>query len=148
MPFVAVHFVTLDRQDGSSRAGAEISHAFSTGQNDLRFDAHAQYLDPDYAIGGYAVVAGGRDTALAHAASYLGNVEAGAMFLLGDNEERRFAAHIGAALPTYWTIRHNAVDAKPTGFSPRQTDIPQDLPGAGIRGGITWQGREGRTFSQ
>jgi hypothetical protein len=148
MPFVTAHFVTLDRQDGGSRAGAEISHTFGLSHAELRFDAHALYVDPDSGIGGYVTAPGGYGSTTSQGRDYFGNVEAGAMVVAADNEERRFTFHAGVAMPTHWSARDN-VGVALTSFSARLTDLPLDqLSATTLRAGLSWQGRDGSTFAQ
>jgi hypothetical protein len=52
-------FVTLDRQDPVSRGGVELSYFVPNTASDasatlMRFEGHAQYVDRDSGIGGYA----------------------------------------------------------------------------------------------
>jgi hypothetical protein len=51
-------FTSLDRVDGASRAGAELTHMnLEGGGGELfRLEAYGQYVDPRYGVGGYASV--------------------------------------------------------------------------------------------
>ncbi len=149
MPFDLAHFLTLDRQDGSSRAGAEVSHTFDTNRADLRYDAHGQYYDDDVGVGGYITVAGGIGATQTGERHFIGNTEAGAMFAASDENEQTIAFHIGALIPTSYafTSNNNKVLAP---FDARITDASLTSAGRtwGVRAGISAMRRVGRTFSQ
>lgn len=149
MPFVLAHFLTLDRQDGSSRAGAEVSHTFDTSRADLRTDAHGQYFDDDAGVGGYVTVAGRLGSTQTPARNFVGNTEAGAMFAATDENDQTIAFHIGALIPTSYSFTTNAASSS-SNFDPRLTDASQTTGRRawGARAGISAMRRVGRTFSQ
>src|SRR5689334_17231486 len=106
MPFDAAHFVTIDRQDETSRVGVEGSKLLlSSGQTtQLRFDVHGQWLDPGSGAGVYLSApvsyasAGdsesGRQTAL-------GDIELGGTYLPRVMESNvAIVVHAGLTLPT------------------------------------------------
>ena len=146
MPFDLAHFVTLDRQDGSSRAGAEISRDFDTSKPELRLDGHVQMLVER--VGGYATVPAGIGSTATNSATYLGLVEAGAMAMPVDDEDRKLVLHAGVALPTSYTFRRYT-GVTITSFQPRLVDYPQaaEHPTTG-RIGIAMQRFEGSMFAQ
>ena len=149
MPLPLTHFITLDRQDGSSRAGAEVSHIFDTARSDFRYDAHGQYYDDDLGVGGYVTVAGRLGSTPTSERNFIGNTEAGAIFAATDENEQTIAFHIGALLPTdYAFTETNGTGTAP--FDPRLTDGSQTLGARrwGARAGLHAMRRIGQTFSQ
>lgn len=149
MPLTLAHFITLDRQDAGSRAGAEISHLFRGSSTNLRYDTHAQYYDDDLGVGGYISVPGllGSESQLGR--DLVGNTEVGAMFAATDENEQTVAFHIGAVVPTAYTFRRNT-DQTFVATEPRLTDASQTAfdPAYGVQAGIHAMRRIGRTFSQ
>ena len=149
MPFQLAHFITLDRQDGGSRAGAEVSHVFDTSRADLRTDAHGQYFDDDVGVGGYLTVAGRLGSTTTGQRNFIGNTEAGVMFAASDENDQTIALHIGALLPTSYAFTSNK-SAPASAFDPRLTDASQTTGGRawGARAGVSFMRRVGQTFSQ
>jgi hypothetical protein len=148
MPFALAHFLTLDRQDGSSRAGAEVSHTFDTSRADLRTDAHGQYYDDDLGFGGYVTVAGRIGSTETGARHFLGNTEVGMMTSASDENEQTIAFHVGALVPTSYTFTSNTSGSAAT-FDPRLTDASQTTGNRawGVRAGLSAMRRVGRTCS-
>ncbi len=149
MPFQLAHFLTLDRQDGSSRAGAEVAHTFDTSRAELRPDAHAQYFDDDVGIGGYVTVAGRLGSTETHERHFIGNTEAGVMFAASDENDQTVAFHIGALIPTSYAFTTNNTSTFAP-FDPRVTDasLTSGVRLWGARAGLSFMRRVGRTFSQ
>ncbi|HSN28281.1 MAG TPA: hypothetical protein VLT45_18475 [Kofleriaceae bacterium] len=149
MPLYLAHFLTLDRQDGSSRAGAEVSHTFDTSRADLRTDAHGQYYDEDLGVGGYVSVAGRLGSTETGARNFIGNTEAGLMTAASDENNQTVALHIGALIPTTYAFTTNA-KATSAPFDARLTDASQSYGARayGVRAGLSFMRRDGRTFSQ
>ena len=149
MPLTLAHFITLDRQDAGSRAGAEISHLFRGSTTNLRYDAHAQYYDDDLGVGGYISVPGLLGSSSQLGRDLVGNTEVGALFAATDENEQTVSFHIGAVVPTAYTFRHNA-DQTFVPIESRLTDASQTAfdPAYGAQAGLHAMRRIGRTFSQ
>ena len=149
MPLPLAHFITLDRQDGSSRAGAEISHLFRDASTNLRYEGHAQYYDDDLGFGGYVSLPGLLGSTAQTGRDLIGNAEAGLMTAATDENEQTISAHIGALIPTSYTFRRNTTQTLVPAES-RLTDASQTAfdSGYGVRVGIHAMRRIGRTFSQ
>jgi hypothetical protein len=100
------HFVTMDRQDASSRAGVEVSKLFypdsttTNGLSGLRFDIHGQYITPN-AIGIYLTAPIGHISGTGDSETALGDVEVGGVFIpqLADSN-MKLVIHAGLTLPT------------------------------------------------
>jgi hypothetical protein len=147
MPLDVAHFVTLDRQDDSSRAGAEVSKLLlSEGPSDsFRFDAHAQWLVPDRDIGAYVAV----PVSYRHdvqSTSALGDIELGGM-LIGQLGGRSVVVlHAGITLPTQ-SASDDAQQASRETSGARQTDLYLTIPGGlSLRAGVSPIIRDGRVF--
>lgn len=149
MPLDLAHFLTLDRQDGSSRAGVEVSHTFDTNRADLRYDAHGQYYDDDAGFGGYVTVAGRLGSTETGARHFIGNTEVGLMTAASDENNQTISLHVGALIPTSYTFTSNASSSQAT-FDPRVTDasLTTGKRAWGGRAGLSFMRRVGSTFSQ
>ncbi|MBV8759120.1 MAG: hypothetical protein JO257_17660 [Deltaproteobacteria bacterium] len=149
MPLYLAHFITLDREDGGSRAGAEISHVFRGASTNLRYEGHASYYDDDLGAGFYVSLPGLLGTKAQQGRDLIGNAAAGAMFAASDEDGQTIAFHIGAMLPTSYTFRTNN-GATIIPFESRVTDASQTGydTAYGAQAGISAMRRIGRTFSQ
>ncbi len=148
------HFVTLDRQDASSRAGLEVSKLFydgaqTSGANDisgLRFDLHGQYLTPN-AMGVYVTVPMGHVSGGGQSYSSVGDLEVGGIFipqLTASNV--KLVLHGGITLPTQSKDQTNALATAFTVY-PRLTDIYLAVPeGLSLRLGVSPIVKSGQVF--
>lgn len=147
------HFVTLDRQDASSRAGLELSKLFyNTGSgvaNDLsglRFDLHGQYVTPN-AIGVYLSVPIGYASGGGQSHTSIGDVEVGGIFVPQlTSSNVKLVLHGGVTLPTQSNDQNPAITSLLT-FWPRVTDFYQVVPeGFSLRVGMSPIIRSGQVF--
>lgn len=143
------HFVTLDRQDESSRAGVEASKLFFPSRTGtlLRFDVHGQWVDPGRGAGAYASAPVMFASDDGETQTALGDVELGGIFI-PRFEESNFTliVHGGVTLPT-----------QDESSSPRALDVAQarltDLfdgepEGVTVRLGVSPLTRRGRWFTR
>ena len=157
-------FVTMDRFDGSSRVGGEVSYIFpdhTTGDvTALRFDLHGQYVDPASGLGGYvqmpfshiSVSSGG----MSDSASGVGDAEAGVIFVPRlASPNTALVLHAGITLPTASKQDVNnpssidGVIANLVGVGARFNDLWDILPGAfSIRLGASGLVRNGQMFAR
>ena len=98
------HFVTIDRQDDSSRAGAELSYLFLNGNNSttaMRFDVHGQYVSAMTGLGGYVSAPFGYISGGNQSDQALGDIEVGAIYALRmADPDKKLILHGGITLPT------------------------------------------------
>lgn len=136
-PLRAPGFVTLDRGDGTSREGAELSYLVLDGDADgtaIRFDVHGQFVDAGTGFGGYAYlpmsfvfVSGSDDSNFE-----LAGAEVGGLLAKRLSPEMGIVARLGVVLPTanddFTAVIQNAV----TSYA-RATDIANAIPETTIR---------------
>lgn len=151
MPFVAAHFVTLDRQDDSSRAGIEASRVFfqPSGPGEsyaLRFDAHGQWFDPDHGAGAYVTIpVAYRD---ATATTAVGDAEAGGMLVEHLGGRNVVVLHAGITLPTQ-SASSDARQASEDAAYARISDYYLTIPGGlSLRVGVSPIIRDGIVFAR
>jgi hypothetical protein len=141
VPADAAHapaFVTIDRFDGSSRVGGELSYNFADHANGadvtaVRIDVHGQYVDPGTGLGGYlqmpfgyaSVTSGGQNISL----KPVGDLEVGGLFVpCVATPIAAFVLHAGVTLPTASSASDEfAANEIVTGA--RFTDLFDILPG-------------------
>jgi len=151
------HFITMDRQDGSSFAGIELSKLFydsklTTGGDlsGMRFDLHAQYVTPN-AIGLYLTAPIGHVSAsgagMSESYTSLGDIEVGGIFipqLTASNV--KLVLHAGVTLPTQDKDTNKAQTTLFTVF-PRITDFYLAVPeGLSVRAGVSPMITSGQLF--
>jgi hypothetical protein len=149
-PIRAPGFVTLDRGDGTSRAGGEISYLVLGDNADgtaLRFDVHGQYVDARSGIGGYAhlpmsFLSGDSDSNFE-----LSGAEIGGLFAKRMSPEMGIVVRGGVVLPTanedFDSLLQNAI----TGYA-RPTDIVNATPNTVVRLGVSPVFRSGQLFGR
>jgi hypothetical protein len=148
------HFVTIDRQDDSSRAGADVSKVFyptNTGivGSDIigvRVDLHAQYVTPN-AVGAYVSMPIGYVSGNDVSHTAVSDAEAGAIFIPQlAASHLKLVLHAGLALPTLSKDADAAATSRLTVW-PRITDYYQTIPeGLTLRFGCSPIVRDGRLF--
>jgi hypothetical protein len=145
------HFVTLDRQDDSSRAGVEVSKVFYDGNNNgdlsgMRFDLHGQYVTPN-AIGVYLSVPIGYASAGNESHGALGDVEVGGIFIPQlSSSDFKLVLHGGITLPTQ-SKDMNPFTTSALTVWPRITDFYQIVPeGFSLRLGVSPLIKSGQVF--
>ena len=146
------HFVTIDRQDDSSRAGAELSYLILAGNNSgtaMRFDVHGQYVDPTSGIGGYVSVPFGYISGGNQSDQALGDIEAGAIYAVRmANPNTKLILHGGITLHH----RESSVNSAEIGavtFSSRLSDFYQVIPeGTSLRLGVSPIIHQGQLFAR
>jgi hypothetical protein len=156
-PAVAVadspdHFVTLDRQDDSSRAGIEFSKLFlpdninTNGVSGLRFDLHGQYMTPN-AFGVYLTAPIGYISGNNTSATALGDLEVGGIFIPQLSQSNlKLVIHAGLALPTQSSDADKEAASALTATA-RLTDFYLAVPeGMSLRAGISPIFRSGQVF--
>jgi len=146
------HFVTIDRQDDSSRAGAELSYLFLNGNNSgtaLRFDVHGQYVSAMTGLGGYISAPFGYVSGGGQSDEALGDIEVGAIYALRmADPDKKLILHGGITLPTEKSSLTSAEIGAAT-FSPRLADFYQAIPeGTSLRLGISPTVRSGQLFAR
>ena len=146
------HFVTIDRQDDSSRAGAELSYLFLAGNGDttaMRFDVHGQYVDPANGIGGYVSVPVGYASGGGDSDQALGDVEVGAIYAVRlANPNTKLILHGGLTLPTEKSSLTSA-EIGALAFSSRLADFYQVIPeGTSLRLGVSPIIHQGQLFAR
>ncbi|HEX4452944.1 MAG TPA: hypothetical protein VH143_18850, partial [Kofleriaceae bacterium] len=151
-------FVTLDRQDPVSRGGVELSYfvpntASGASATLMRFEGHAQYVDRDSGIGGYAQLpisylseTAGTDS---DSETGIGDLEVGALYL---RDFSRFGVivvgHGGVSLPTGSTS-DQAHFANFAASVSRLPDLYLSLPrSTAIRLGVSPLWQSGRVFAR
>lgn len=152
------HFVTMDRQDSSSRAGFEVSKLFydngsgigGANISGLRFDLHGQYVTPN-AIGVYLTAPIGHVSADAGGTSQsytaLGDLEVGGIFIPQlTSSNVKLVLHGGVTLPTQSKDQNNQAASALTGYA-RLTDLYLAVPeGFSLRLGVSPIIKSGQVF--
>jgi hypothetical protein len=144
------HFVTMDRQDDSSRAGLEVSKIFYDGNNNdlsgMRFDLHGQYMTPN-AVGVYATVPIGYASANNDSHTALGDIEVGAIFVPQLSASNvKLVLHGGITLPTQ-SKDTNPEETSIVTLWPRVTDFYLAVPeGFSLRLGVSPIIKSGQVF--
>jgi hypothetical protein len=144
------HFVTLDRQDDSSRLGGELSYLFlpnnNGGATSMRFDLHGQYVTPT-GVGGYisipfAYLSGGNQSDQA-----VGDLDVGAIYAVRlANPNTKLFLHGGLTLPT---MKNSVTSAEIDGVASgaRLSDVYLAVPeGTSLRLAISPTMRSGQLF--
>jgi hypothetical protein len=144
------HFVTIDRQDDSSRVGAELSYQFLPKGSDgtaMRFDVHGQFVDPMSGLGGYVSVPFGYVSGGGQSDEALGDIEAGAIFAVRTaNPNSKIILHGGLTLPTEKSSAISQEVGLVT-FASRLSDFYQIIPeGTSLRLGVSPMTRSGQLF--
>lgn len=98
-------FTSLDRTDGASRAGAEITHMnLEGGGGELfRLEAYGQYVDPRYGVGAYASLPAAFATGIKgdETSFELASIELGGIYAVGFGRPGSgIVVRAGIALPT------------------------------------------------
>ena len=98
-------FVNIHRFDGSSKAGGEMTYLdFDGGSQEstlLRFDVHAQYVDPEVGAGGYVQLPIGYVSNDMDSDTALGNLEIGGIYIPRlQSQTMTLVLHGGVTLPT------------------------------------------------
>jgi hypothetical protein len=151
-------FVVMDRMDGTSKAGLDVSYLFpnNTGNNSitaLRFDAHGEYVLPT-GIGGYVQL----PITYVHASSTgnpstsstgIGDLELGILYATKASSSGLSGVfHAGLTVPTGSTGLDSAV-ANLVGAFMRLTDFYQSIPqGTSIRLAASPLLRSGQVFAR
>jgi len=148
------HFVTMDRQDGSSRAGVEVSKLFydsgngigTTDISGLRFDLHGQYVTPN-AIGVYVNVPIGHASGGGQSYTSFGDMEVGGIFIPQlTSSNVKLVLHGGITLPTQSKDQNNETASALTLY-PRITDLYLVVPeGLSLRLGVSPIIKSGQVF--
>jgi hypothetical protein len=144
-------FLGLDRQDGQSRVGGDVSYiALEDGLDGtaLRFDLHGQYVLPS-GVGFYGAfpityISGDDDSATG-----IADLEVGAIYIPRlDNPQFSIPLHVGVTLPTASDELEDFV-ANVVGASARITDLVQIVPeGFSLRVGASPTFRSGQFFGK
>lgn len=146
------HFVTMDRQDDSSRAGLEVSKLFypdngiANGISGLRFDLHGQYMTPN-AIGVYMTAPIGHVSGNNESYTSLGDLEVGGIFIPQlSSSNMKLVLHAGITLPTQSKDTNNLLASAFT-MPARLTDYYLLVPeGFSLRAGISPIIKSGQVF--
>jgi hypothetical protein len=157
VPVDAAHspgFVTMDRMDGTSRAGGEVSYMFPdhNGSNDvtaMRFEGHVQYVSPS-GLGFYAQVPLAYVSEGNQSDTPLGDLEVGGVFVPPQLVKPNGAVvlRLGVTLPTGG---NSAIDAATSDIvsATRINDVYDLLPeGVSIRAGMSYLYRSGNVFGR
>jgi hypothetical protein len=148
-------FITLDRQDGSSFGGGELSYFFLDADNAtaLRFDLHGQYVDPASGFGGYLAVPIGHfsvdDPLFDIDATGVGNISLGGIYV-PRMRSRDFGmiVHAGLTAPTASDNAEDSLAVLATG-SARLADYYLGIPeGVVMRFGVSPLFRSGQVFAR
>jgi hypothetical protein len=149
-------FVILDRQDGTSRAGVDVTYLslniLGSGQNgnptltSFMIEPHAQYVDPGTGAGGYAQLPISRISGNGTQINATGDVEVGALYAPHFAPEYTAVIHAGIALPTAPTD-DNGVLTNVFAFPARVQDFVLAIPsGTSIRVGASPLLRAGSVY--
>lgn len=152
-------FVTMDRFDGSSRFGGELSYVFPDhvpgSITALRFDVHGQYVDPVSGFGGYAAMPFSHvsvsDMGMSQSGTGIGDAEAGVLYVPHlASPDTAVVLHAGITLPTGSSgTSSNDYAANLLGVSSRFNDLWQIIPeGFSIRLGASGLYRSGQMFAR
>jgi hypothetical protein len=143
-------FTTIDRQDETSRAGAEISLPSIPGNADghfTRLDGHGQYVDPESRFGGYVDMAIARFQGT-NSVTGIGGLEAGVIYAPSTGPGSEVVLHAGIVLPTA-SASNEALGANLGGVLARLTDYYQIIPDAvSLRLGVSPVLRSGNVFAR
>ena len=151
--------VTLDRQDGASKLGAELAYPLlHTGKSAIyRLELHGQYVGPG-GLGVYGQVpfailrVDGSAGVAAETSSGVGNLELGGIYAIRDvgSKEGALVAHFGIMLPTANGLPvSGGTVANFGGAATRWTDLSAAAPrGLLLRGGISGLYRSGHLFGR
>jgi hypothetical protein len=154
-------FVTLDRVDGTSRAGADISYAyFDTSLNGgeslipLRLNPYGQYIDPASGFGGYAQIPISYVTTSESSTSVtgIGDLEVGGIYIPKlASPNTAVVVHAGLTLPTGSTalVTESGSSANTICSVARVDDLYLGVPrGVSLRIGVSPILRSGRVFAR
>lgn len=144
-------FATLDRQDATSRAGAELSYLKTkSGVNAtvFRADIYGQYVDTDSGFGGYAQLPLSFADASSKSIFGIGGLELGGIFTTRFADNARLVLHAGVVLPTA-SADQDAAAANIITLLARPTDFYLALPDAwSVRTGGAIVLRSGQLFAR
>lgn len=104
-------FATLDRQDGSSRVGGELSYLKTKSTVDataLRFNIYGQYTDTATGLGGYAQLPLAYVDSNNTSATGIGGAELGGIYTARTGDDMRLVLHAGVVLPTASSDENNS----------------------------------------
>jgi hypothetical protein len=142
-------FVVLDHQSQVSEGGVEISDIVESNNfHALRFEPHAQYIDPASGLGGYAQLPAGwawGDCMFCASESAVGDLDLGALYARDVKQGLAIVAHAGIALPT------SSFDqfVLPSVTASRIEDLALEIPhGTTLRFGASPILRMGRVFGR
>lgn len=157
-PLTAPAFSTIDRPDGTSRAGLEFSYLFLDDELDIdpmsfRIDLHGQYVSKALGVGGYISVPisyGSVDLPVIddEATTTLGNIEVGGMYVRQLGPKLGIVVRGGLMLPTAGDEAEEASTNFVAGFS-RITDYPMVIPqGTTLRLAVSPMFRSGNVYGR
>ncbi len=163
-PGPAPAFVTLDRGDSTSRVGIEASYEIpntsgvTDGASDtvLRFEAHGQYVDPEFHVGGYAMIPitylNTSDQGQSQSATGVGDAEIGALYVphipVDPGDNFALVLRAGITVPT-GTTSDNGGLANIIGSVSRLTDFYLAAPkGTSLRLAVSPLWRAGLVFAR
>lgn len=152
-------FVSTDRYDDQSRAGAEMTYLvpgdFADEDDDLsllRFDVHGHYVDPGSHVGGYLTLPLGYVSGNGDSVTALGNLEVGGLYVIQTGRpDLAVVARAGITLPTGPSIEEEGFDSVAGALAStlRPSDLFVALPKSStLRLAISPTFRSGKLFAR
>jgi len=111
-PLTSPRFAELDRADGASRGGLDLTYLVvkGGGTTALRFDAYGEYIDKHYGLGGYVQLPVFYGNGSGMTSGGIGDVEVGAIYARAVSASFGIALRAGATLPSGATGDNGAFD--------------------------------------